>query len=153
MNLITFLCSVVIATIISLATFFMDMRKHKQDTITQSITTNRIEWISNVRTLMSEFLCAYIDKRPKEDLVKLMCKVRLYFYDESTNYSDFYACMKKCCENPYSEENAEELIQKTQIILKGPWVRIKIEGGQSKEDNLRIKKLVDEYMNYLFPRT
>ena len=144
----TFLCSVIVATIISLATFLVNIKSHKQDVITQSITVNRIEWISDVRNLFSEFLYAYIDKKSKDDLVKLMGKIRLFFHNESAYYQDFFTCMKKCCEEPYSEERAEEFIQKAQVILKSAWIRIKIEGGQRKEDDLKIRELVDEYINY-----
>ena len=147
-NWTTFLCSIIVATIISLATFFVDIGRHKQDVITQSITANRINWISDVRNLISEFLFAYIDGRPKNDLVKLLGKIRLYFHNESAYYQDFFAFMGQCCNEPYSDERADDLIQKSQIILKAAWVRIKIEGGQSKDDDLRIRKLVDEYMNY-----
>ena len=108
-NWMTFLCSVIVATIISLATFLVNIKSHKQDVITQSITVNRIEWISDVRNLFSEFLYAYIDKKSKDDLVKLMGKIRLFFHNESAYYQDFFTCMKKCCEEPYSEERAEEL--------------------------------------------
>ncbi len=109
---------------------------------------NRINWIFDVRNLISEFLFAYIDGRPKNDLVKLLGKIRLYFHNESAYYQDFFAFMGQCCNEPYSDERADDLIQKSQIILKAAWVRIKIEGGQSKDDDLRIRKLVDEYMNY-----
>lgn len=148
-NWATFFCSIIVATVISLATFLVDIRRHKQDSITQSITANRINWISNVRTLISEFLYAYIEEQSKKDLIKLMGKIRLYFHNESAYYQDFFACLKKCCEEPYSEEQADELIQQSQIILKSAWVRIKVEGGQSKEDDLRIRELVEEYMKYL----
>lgn len=147
-NWTTFLCSVVVATIISLATFIVDIRRHKRDVITQSITANRIEWISDVRNLISEFLNAYIDKKSRNDLIKLMGKIRLYFHNESAYYQDFFTCMKACCEEPYSETRAEELIQKAQAILKSAWIRIKIEGEQRKEDDLKIRKLVDDYTNY-----
>ena len=108
-NWTTFLCSIIVATIISLATFFVDIRRHKQDVITQSITANRINWISDVRNLISEFLFAYIDGRPKNDLVKLLGKIRLYFHNESAYYQDFFAFMGQCCNEPYSDERADDL--------------------------------------------
>lgn len=147
-NWMTFICSVIVATIISLATFLVDINRHKRDVIAQSITSHRIEWISDVRNLISKFLYAYIDKQPSDNLIKLMGKIRLYFHNESDYYQDFFACMRKCCKEPYSEERAEELIQKAQAILKSAWIRIKIEGGQRKEDDLKIRKLVNEYINY-----
>lgn len=146
-NALTLLCSVVIATAISLASFLYETRKHRQTLMTQAVTANRIAWISEVRILLINFLLCYIDKEPQANLNKIRIKIRLYFHNEGY-YKSFFSCLKKCCEEPYSEQTKEELIKETQSILKSAWTRIKIEGGQQKKDDLRVRKLVKNYLDY-----
>ena len=143
---ITFLCSVVIASIISLITYFTNLKKHKDDVITQAITVNRIEWIANVRKLIGEFLSAYMTGKSKKELNMLRMQIELYIRKNS-DYSRFSSALKKCCDEDYTEDNLNELIEASQTVLHRVWRRIKIEGGQSKKDDERIRKLIDEYEN------
>lgn len=144
-NWVTFLCSVIIATIISLVTFFYDVRKHRQSTITQAITANRIEWISQVRTLVGDFICAYIDGKPQNELRKLKIRVQLFCRDKQ-DYNKMLDCMERCCHTPYKEELCSELISATQYVLQRVWVRMKIEGGQNAKSDSNIREQIDFYI-------
>lgn len=141
---ITFFCSVIVATIISLATFFSDIRKHKQDLIAQAITANRIEWITNVRKLVGDFLSAYVSKRSQEDLTVIRIQIELYLC-KNRYYNRLSLLLKDCCDGTYSLEKVEKVIEEAQIVLQRAWRRIKIEGGQNKKDDQYITEAVDEY--------
>lgn len=144
-NWVTFFCSVIVATIISLVTFFFDVKKHRQTLITQAVTVNRIEWISDVRKLIGDFLTVYIDGKSKEDLAKITMKVELYLRDKP-DYNKMLYCMRACYEGSYSEAKAQELVKATQYVFQRVWARIKIEGGQSKGKDANIRALVDDYV-------
>lgn len=91
----TFVCSVVIATLISLLTFIVEIRKYKRDLVLQAITANRINWIAEVRTLLTRFLHIYMDgsvgTANTNELKKLLVELRLYFHNQlySNDYNDF----------------------------------------------------------------
>lgn len=148
----TFVCSVVIATLISLLTFIVEIRKYKRDLVLQAITANRINWIAEVRTLLTRFLHIYMDgsvgTANTNELKKLLVELRLYFHNQlySNDYNDFFDCLKKCCNEPYSPDNENALIEAAQGVLKRAWVRLKIEGGQNKQADEKIRKAVQEYI-------
>lgn len=142
---ITFFCSVIVAAIVSLATFLFDVKKHKESLITEAITANRIEWVTNVRELIGEFLCAYIDGKSKQDLIKLIMKVKLFLRDKP-DYNKLVECMNDCCEGTFSQEKADKLIQVAQYVFQRVWVRIKIEGGQSQHQDSKVREMVDKYV-------
>lgn len=142
----TFFCSVIVASAISLATYFTDIRKHKEDIVTQAITVNRIEWITNVRKLIGEFLSAYMIEKPEKELNILRMQIELYIRNNE-DYRELSLALENCCKKDYSEDNLNELIKASQIVLQRVWRRIKVEGGQRKKDDERMRKLIDEYEN------
>lgn len=143
-HMITFICSVVIATLISLATFLFEIQKHKQNLITHTLTTNRLQWIADVRALLNEFLCAYIDQKPEKELRKLKAHIELFLVDKPT-YQELTPCMENCCSHSYTEESYKKLIIASQNVLQEVWIRIKIEGGQNKATDEKIQKMVEDY--------
>lgn len=142
-GIITLICSVIIATLISATTLIFEIRRHKQSSIIQAITENRIDWIVSVRNLISDFICAYIDGASSKELTKIMIKTQLFFRNKE-DYNRVLLLMEKCCVTPYLSEPCycQQLVAETQTLLHRVWIRIKIESGQSKElDNLVRKKV------------
>ena len=148
----TFFFSVVAAAVASWVALILDAQKHKRDVVTQAITSNRMEWIAQVRNLIGEFLCAYINKEPKENLLKLMFKIELYLRQNgSADYEHLITCMERCYNQPYmnsdgnSRAACDELVHAAQTVLHNTWIRIKIEGGQSAKKDDSIRKQIEKY--------
>lgn len=145
-NWITFFCSTLVATFISLLTFYFDIVKHKKDLIAQAITSNRIDWIMQMRTLVAEFICAYIDQRPTNELQKIKIQIQL-MCRHKVDYDKILECIDTCCKDTENVgANCDALIEVTQYVLQKVWVRIKIEGGQTAKDEIKIRKQVDDWV-------
>lgn len=148
---ITLIFSVVIATAISGATLVHNIVKHNKDSVLHSITLNRIEWIKQIRELVAQFLCAYIDKEPESVLRKVKVRIELLVHNNySDDYSHLVKALEECCKNAasaYSKETTDltnEVVLATQYSLYRVWTRMKIEGGQSKKKDQTIRKHVEE---------
>lgn len=144
-NILTISISILGAFFVSVFTLIFNIRKEKKQMIIQSVTQNRMDWIENVRQLLSEFLCAYVSNASETELRKLKAKCELYF-----NNKEFYNLliqqMELCCKQPYNSgqpQNYEKLVHHCQYVLARSWERIKMEGGQSIQENKKIKDNVD----------
>ena len=152
-NWMTVIFSSIIATLISAGTLIHSVIKHNKDSIVNSITLNRIEWIGQVRDLVSQFLCAYIDKESESDLRKKALKVELMTRNKSgiNDYSPMLKSLKACCEDAsldYNtdsmEANVEQMVLSTQYVLSRVWTRIKLVGGQNKKKDNKIREKVND---------
>jgi len=145
---ITLIFSVVIATAISGATLVHNIVKHNKDSVLHSITLNRIEWIKQMRELVAQFLCAYIDKEPESVLRKVKVRIELLVRNNySDDYSHLVKALEECCKTAYSKETTDltnEVVLATQYSLYCAWTRMKIESGQRKKKNQTIRKHVEE---------
>ena len=149
-NWITLIFSVVIAAIISLFSLLHNVKSHSRDSIIHSITANRIEWIVQIRDLISEFLGAYIEHADINTLKKMKTRIELMIRNNHEQDYPMVRCLEACVKDASdgftgdSEKLIHEVILSTQYSLYRAWVRIKIEGGQSSRKDSRVKELVDK---------
>jgi len=134
----------IISSIISIITTLLSQKNTKKALVAQSITVNRIEWISNVRNLVSKFLYAYIDQQSKNELIKIKTQIILYF-SKNEDYKNLVLLLEDACMGTYCPEKVTQIVNETQVVLQRTWRRIKLEGGQSKKEDIRIKNVLDKY--------
>ena len=158
---ITVIFSGIIATLISVGTLIHNIIKHHNDSIVNSITLNRIEWIGQVRELVSQFLCAYIDKEDENNLRKIALKVELMTRNkgDSNDYLPILESLQECIDTSSTNNekirktNIRNVVYSTQYVLYRVWTRIRVEGGMNKKKDYKIRDKVNEvcgsYKDYL----
>lgn len=143
MNTITAILPIVIS-LVALIVSFMNYMNDRNKVISGVVSTDRMKWISDVRSLMFDFLELYIKGAENDKLKIIKSKIDLYIIYEKDSYKNFEEKLKYCISNPYTDEDYRELVSETQIMLNKVWVRIKDETGISKRDEKRINKLLNK---------
>lgn len=115
----------------------------KRNLVVETITKNRINWITEFRSLLSEFTTKYISHADKCELKILREKLALYadFSNKSAEYISLFEQIDKCVDNKYKSEDDKDLtklILCSQQMLSSVWKRMKMEAGISKRNEKRI---------------
>ena len=117
----------------------------KRNLIATAITSNRIEWIKTVRSLIVKFLMEYESGNPdQKELICLYEELMLYFNPTGKTYVPLVNALKKCLNEDYSHQNAVAVISGAQTLLDSSWVRMKREAGITEVLEARIVKDVHE---------
>ena len=125
-----------IAAIIALGVSIWSAYISKRNLIASAITSNRIEWIKTVRSLIADFLKEYEKKsEDKSELINIYEELMLYFNPTGKTYVSLVNALKTCLDETkeYSIENSCAVISGAQTLLDSTWVRMKREAGISKK--------------------
>lgn len=113
----------------------------------QSVTSNRMDWLSTVRQLMCEF-CDTFRANPKDidTLSSIRTKFLLYMRVDNEFYQPLLELTKQCCKSPIPLEQQEsmykQLILASQYAFASVWIRVKIEGSDGLTNESEIDDLV-----------
>lgn len=132
----------IVISMIALIVSFMNYLNDRNKVISSVISTDRMKWMSDIRNLMSLFLESYIKGGEIDNLKIIKAKIDLYIIYEKDVYKGFEGKLSHCTLNPYTDKDYKELLNETQIMLNGVWIRIKDEAGILKRDENRINKLL-----------
>jgi len=132
-----------LAVVISLLSYFNSRRK----TTIDSITTNRMEWIKEVRNYCASFLFEFNKSTPDLNVLRdLSMKIQLHGYGDT--YTELFDSLNECIQlaekgntDVYAKDFAsQQLLQSSQEVLNGVWWRMKREAGISAMKDKIINK-------------
>ena len=128
----------IVASIISVKSLWVT----KTQAINTVITSNRIEWINSVRTLVQQFMEEYLKEDASNQYTKqkLATNILLYLRHDVSVYKDFLNILNHCTNNSFCVDDYDKLICATQDMLNDVWNRMKREAGISKRSEMRLKK-------------
>ncbi len=132
---------------------------HRKELITSAISSNRIEWIKEVRALMFDFITEYKINTNKTRLHILSSHIMLYL-NRQNDYSEFVDAVRRCVDLEYSETNHLHLVNSTQDMLNSVWRRMKLETGlkvnydnnvkaKLKKDNQKLYEAGEKFTNVI----
>lgn len=135
--------------VVTILTLITTNNRNKKQLAAQLITANRMDWIKQVRSLLSEFACEYIKKDcDKEKLFAIKTQTELYmrrFGDSVQDYVDLLDQMELCCKEDFSEQRYRLLMLCASYVLRRVWARISLEGrGKVLLNNHKIIRLLEE---------
>ena len=89
-----------------------------------------MDWIKQVRSLLSDFTCEYVKDEFKKynKMLELIIQVEFFMRRGQESYDGLINHMKKCCINKYSERDYDLLILHSQYVLNRTWRRLVTEG-------------------------
>lgn len=103
----------------------------RNEVVSSSISSSRIDWIKEVRKLLYEFLSEYRHQNRKDVMIDLYTHIVLFFNHRGDTYKNLIESMKKCINNGYSDENYWNVVTFGQHALDLSWRRMKREAGVS----------------------
>lgn len=133
----------IIISCIALLVSFLTYKNDRNNVISKVVSTDRIKWISDVRSLTALFLEKYLEGADKIDLKIIKSKIDLYIIFDKNVYMPFEEKLNYCVENKYTDKDYEELVIETQKMLNSVWIRVKTETGIANSDEKRINKIIN----------
>ncbi len=114
-----------LAFVLSILNFFHSRRSLFVDTISKQ----RVDWITNIRVTVREFIYAYIDGDDANDLLKKKYAVELWLNSKSTEHAKLLGLLDQCMmgDKNQKEANIQALIEETQHLLNLNWGKMKNE--------------------------
>ena len=110
------------AVVISLFGFMLSRRQLYNNTV----TINRMKWISDVRQLVSEFIECYLKNNcDKSELSIIKYKIDLYFDFNNDDQKRLSISMNELINN--NNISIEQIVSNSQAVLANSWKRIKLE--------------------------
>ncbi len=151
------ICSVAVALVAAVFSFISAWRFHKHNSrelAVAAITSNRMNWIADVRKLLIHFCEQYrVDSSDTEKLSEIRTSLLLYVrYDRKELYGELIDELDYCCShsNSFCEDEYKRLVILSQYTLAQVWARVRIEGGESSlENEPDIRKKIDERVERL----
>ena len=119
----------------------------KRQLAMQGFAVHRMDWIKEVRQLLSAFASEYIKKehRDTHKLFELQTKIEVFMRRNSDAYNELLSHMTVCRQNEYDDLDYDLLILHSTYVLNRVWRRMVIEGkGRLLLSNKRIVRLVDK---------
>ncbi len=136
------------AAIVAVVVSFYAVRISRRSVITSVVSTYRVEWVDRVRELIYSFLIEYRGQCRKEELINIYTHVLLFLYPNHETYAEVVESMKQCINGDYCEDNYWDLVTKGQLVLRGPWLRLKREAGiTSKREPKFVADLIKEELS------
>ena len=138
---------------VSLCISLFSLRVNLRNTITTSISANRINWISTVRQLILRFLNEYNGDRDPKKLKRLYTEVALYCNPRHKIYSDLIQSMQKCIRSKhYVDAYYWEVLSEAQCVLDSSWLRMKREAGISQKEDLKMADILSTRFKETYER-
>lgn len=129
-------------SVIALLLTLINLIFTKQKISNEIITSNRLEWIRSVRSLLAQFVEIYTTTpHDKQALMIIKYKVTLYFRKDVKSYNAVADQIQKCIDlGCFNTEECDLLVEYVQNMLSEVWIRMKREAGISfKEDDKYYK--------------
>ena len=128
-----------ISLIISLLGFFLNRRT----LLTEVISKQRIEWISNLRVAIAEFVSAYLNKGNDPVFMDKKAGVMLFLNSKNDEHKQLLDAIKDCSINDKDKVmNVDKIVLAGQFVINRSWKRMKREAGIDKHfETIRDKKM------------
>ena len=145
--------SVIVSGIVAILSLTYTIFLHKSQSITQTITIHRMDWIKNVRETIETFAHHYLLGN-KDEMIDAKIRLELFMRRDTEEYRVFLEHIDECIQNAFSENDFKKLLLMSSYILARNWQRIRIEGKQifflnEKRINKRVTKQVEELHNLI----
>lgn len=125
------------AVVISLFGFMLSRRQLYNNTV----TINRMKWISDVRQLVSEFIECYLNKNhDKSELIAIKYKIELYFNFDNEDQKNLSTAMNQLIKE--DDMTIEQIVCHSQEVLANSWKRIKLESKVNWFNEKMFKKKI-----------
>lgn len=122
--------STVLAAFLALLISLYSAWISKRGVVTEAISSNRIEWVGNVRKLLFSFLAEYRKALPdSEILINVYTQIVLYCNPQGDTYKGLITAMKCGINTGYSDECYWSIVREGQKVLDSSWRRMKREAG------------------------
>ena len=132
-----------VASVITIGVSVFNYFHIKKLMYVNTISTQRINWIADVRLLATKFINQYLTAYDPVELTKLCSGIELYLnIEKNPADSAFHNVLKKYCATGGLEP--DELIVNAKKSLTSAWSRMRLEAGSSKRYNKRINKKLDQ---------
>lgn len=95
----------IIISCIALLVSFLTYKNDRNNVISKVVSTDRIKWISDVRSLTALFLEKYLEGADKIDLKIIKSKIDLYIIFDKNVYMPFEEKLNYCVENKYTDKD------------------------------------------------
>ena len=125
----------IVALVTAIAAFAISLINvilSKKRLSSEIITKNRMDWIAEVRSLVSDFLKIYVENGNNTELKKIRNKISLYMRSGNESYSYLLSQLDYCIASGYDQSSCDEVIRKAQIVFSEVWIRMKREAGITK---------------------
>lgn len=111
---------------LSLFTLIYTAISNDKQSILQTVTANRMDWIQQVRELLGEFAHAYRTHNT-EDMADIEAKLELFMRRDVKEYQYVLNHLKHCIKHEYNESDYEKLLSLSSYTLSRTWQRVKID--------------------------
>jgi hypothetical protein len=125
----------IIATVVS----FYNLTLNRKKTYNETVTTERIKWLNDVRELTKNFIEAYLsDGKNKHELVMIKSCLFLLLHPVNKDHKLFMDTLDDYLNN----ENLpiDDILLKSQTVLRNNWETMKTEAGLTKYEAKDIRK-------------
>lgn len=133
-------------SIIALILTLVNLTFKKQKISNEIITSNRIEWIRSVRSLLAQFVEIYTTTpQDKQSLMIIKYKITLYFRKDVKSYNAVTNQIQKCIDlGSFNTKECDLLVEYAQKMLSEVWIRMKREAGISLNQDNKYSKLFNK---------
>ena len=132
--------SVVVAASAAIVGFF-SYHHSKRKLLTQIITSQRIDWITTVRSLLSDFIDAYTDGKNLKKAHSIRSRIDLHLNLENPDHKILSRKLDYCIKTFGKNKSGKAaLTYAAQTVLKYAWKRMKLETGIKPSREKRIQK-------------
>ncbi|MBQ9492659.1 MAG: hypothetical protein IJR54_02870 [Oscillibacter sp.] len=121
-EMITALSSIVV----SLLTLVYTIISNDKQSVLQSVTANRMDWIQQVRSLLGDFAHAYRTHNT-ENMADIEARLELFMRRDVKEYQYVLNHLKHCIKHEYNENDYEKLLSLSSYTLSRAWQRIKVD--------------------------
>ena len=111
---------------LSLFTLIFTVIFNDKQSVLQTVTANRMDWIQQVRELLGNFAHAYRTHNA-EDMADIEAKLELFMRRDIKEYQYVLNHLKRCIKNEYNENDYEKLLSLSSYTLARAWQRIKVD--------------------------
>ncbi|MPM49536.1 hypothetical protein SDC9_96266 [bioreactor metagenome] len=114
--------------------------------IAEAISKNRIEWIRDVRELVTSFLLNY-DLGNLTEEKAIFYKLSLYMSTKNSDYKELLGALEECIsDDKPKDKHRRDVISSAQVVLTQVWIRMKREAGIDRVSEARfLRKLRKEF--------
>lgn len=131
----------ILAIIISAFTLIINSFLTKKKISTDIITSNRINWISDVRNLVSQFIEAYTTHKSTDELTLIRNKICLYLRSNVRSYNSLVKELDVLIADQSGENSCNDLILAAQNVFSEVWIRTKREAYISGKIDNKFEKM------------
>ena len=118
-----------------------------RQSLLQTVTVNRIDWLNQVRQLLGDFAHAYWNGELKR-MIEIEARLELFMRIDKVEYQPIFNHMKHCMKNQYCENDYDRFLLLASAIIVRTWQRIKVDVNYPKSD-IKTQEILDEKVQVL----